>query len=261
MQRNPLHSFMSFIIILIFVSIACTNLQPTPIPTNTPEPSSTATETVAPTATQTPRPSATPRPTQTPNLTATKRAEERNAEAQKYFEKGYLVTIDGKFRELEDFSYDWAQLGFYRRFLVQDSVDDFFLSAHFKWDSAFRNSDTSGCGFIFDVQPNNDHYAVFLDRQRVLFLITDNTVGFSKPVTPTRGTGIVKFDYPAEADFTLIVKGAYAYVLVNGEVVGEYTLSQSRPQEGAIGLTVLSGTNRDFGTHCEMTNLHLWQPR
>jgi hypothetical protein len=161
---------------------------------------------------------------------------------------------------LEDFSYDWAQLGFYRRFLIQDSVNDFFLSAHFKWDSAFRNSDTSGCGFIFNVQPNNDHYAVFLDRQKVLFLITDNTVGFSKPVAPTRGTGLVDFDYPAEADFTLIVNGINAYVLVNGEEVGQYTLARSRSSEGAIGLTVLSGTNRDFGTRCEMTNLHLWQP-
>ena len=259
MQRKTLHTFMPFIFILVLVSLACANLQPTPIPTNTPAPSPTATETVVPTNTL--RPSPTPRPTQTPNLTANERADELNAEARKYFEKGYLATIDGRFRELEDCSYDWAQLGFYRRFLIQDSVDDFFLSAHFKWDSAFRNSDTSGCGFIFDVQPNNDHYAVFLDRQRVLFLITDNTVGFSRPVTPTRGTGIVKFDYPAEADFTLIVKGAYAYVLVNGEVVGEYTLSHSRPQTGAIGLTVLSGTNRDFGTRCEMTNLHFWLPK
>jgi len=193
-------------------------------------------------------------------LAATERVEELNAEAQGYFEKGYLATTEGRFRELDDFSFDWAQLGYYRPFLVQDLVGDFFLSAHFKWDSAFKNSDISGCGFIFGVQPNNDHYAVFLDRQKVFFLITDNTVGFSKPVSPTRGTGIVKFDYPAEADFTLIVKGAYAYVLVDGEVVGEYTLSQSRPMRGNLGLTILSGTNKDYGTRCSMTDLHLWIP-
>lgn len=258
MHRIPRNAFISFTVILLLSSLACAISQPTPIPTNTSEPSATATETAVPTNTL--RPSATARPTRTPNLAATERAEELNAEAQEYFEKGYLATNDGSFRELEDFSFDWAQLGFYQPFLIQDSVGDFFLSAHFKWDSAFRNSDTSGCGFIFGVQSNNDHYAVFLDRQRVLFLITDNTVGFSRPVTPTRGTGIVKFDYPAEADFTLIVKGAYAYVLVNGEVVGEYTLALSRSSKGDVGVTVLSGTNRDFGTRCEMTNLHLWLP-
>jgi hypothetical protein len=152
-------------------------------------------------------------------------------------------------------------LGGYQTFLVEDSVGDFFMSAHFKWDSAFKNSNISGCGFLFGIQPNEDHYAVFLDRQKVLFLITDHTTGFSKPVSPTRGTGIVKFDYPAEADFTLIVKDAYAYVLVDGEVVAEYTLAQSRSPRGDIGLTVLSGTNKDYGTRCEMTNLHLWLPK
>ena len=148
--------------------------------------------------------------------------------------------------------YNWLPLG--------ESASDFVLSGHFKWDSAFKNSDISGCGFIFSLQENNDHYAVFLDRSKVFFLITDRARGFSKPVTPTRGTGRVKFDYPAEADFTLIVKGPYAYVLVDGEVVGEYTLAQSRPLFGNLGLTVLSGTNRDYGTRCEMTNLHLWVP-
>lgn len=259
MHRKPLHPLMSFIFLLISISLACATSQPTPAPTNTAEPTATATITL--TATRTPRPSPTPRPTQTPNLAATERAEELNAKVQEYFDQGYLTTTDGRFRELDDFSYDWAQLGWYRPFPIQEGVGDFFLSAHFKWDSAFKNSDISGCGFIFGVQPNNDHYAVFLDRQKVFFLITDNTVGFSKPVSPTRGTGIVKFDYPAEADFTLIVKDAYAYVLVNGEVSAEYTLAQSRSADGGIGLTVLSGTNKDYGTRCEMTDLQLWLPK
>ena len=257
MHHKPLHTLMSFALVLIVVSLACATSQPTPVPTNTALP--TSTETLVPT--NTPRPSPTPRPTQTPNMAATERVEELNAEVQDYFDKGYLATTDGRFRELEDFSYDWAQMGWYNWLPLRDSAKDFFLSAHFKWDSAFRNSDTSGCGFIFGLQPNDDHYAVFLDRQKVLFLITDHTIGFSKPVSPTRGNGVVKFDYPAEADFTLIVKDAYAYVLVDGEVIGEYTLAQSRAAKGGIGLTVLSGTNKDYGTRCEMTNLHLWLPK
>jgi len=258
MHRKSLHIFMSFFLVIVFVSLACATSQPTPTSTPEPSPSPSASATITPTATRTPRPSPTLRPTQTPNLAATQQAEELNVIVQEYFEKGYLATTDGRFRELEDFSYDWAQLGYYNWLPLRDSASDFFLSAHFKWDSAFKNSDISGCGFIFGLQPNDDHYAVFLDRQKVLFLITDHTVGFSRPVSPTRGTGIVKFDYPAEADFTLIVKGAYAYVLVNGEVSAEYTLAQSRSSKGGIGLTVLSGTNKDYGTRCEMTNMHLW---
>ena len=87
---------------------------------------------------------------------------------------------------------------------------------------------------------------------------------YYSPVGTTRGTGRVNFDNPfdkpGEADFTLIVNGTYAYVLVNNEVIGEYTLSQSKILHGKLGLAVLSGTNKDFGTRCEMTNLHLWIP-
>ena len=254
MQQKNLNALILFISALILLSLACGNAQP--VPTSTPEPT-TATTAIP---TNTPRPSPTPSPTQTPNLAATQRTEGLNAEVQAYFDKGYLTTTDGSFRELEDFSYDWAQLGWYNWLPLGESASDFFLSGHFKWDSAFRNSDISGCGFIFALQENNDHYAVFLDRSKVFFLITDHALGYSRPVGTTRGTGRVKFDYPAEADFTLIVKGNFAYVLVDGEVVGEYTLAQSRSMQGNLGLTVLSGTNRDYGTHCEMTDLHLWLP-
>jgi hypothetical protein len=257
MQGKLPNPFLFLVFMLLFVSLACSTAQPAP--TDTPQPTATATQAATPT--NTPRPSPTPRPTRTPNLAATQFAEALNAEVQAYYDKGYLTTTDGSFTVLDDFSYDWAQLGWYNWLPLQDSASDFFLSAHFKWDSAFKNSDISGCGFIFDLQPNDDHYAVFLDRAKIFFLITDHALGYSKPMSPTRGTGRVKFDYPAEADFTLIVKGAYAYVLVNGEVVSEYTLAQSRSLQGDLGLTVLSGTNRDYGTHCEMTNLHLWIPQ
>lgn len=254
MQQRNLNAIVSFISALILISLACGTAQPTP--TSTPEP--TATNTAVPT--NTPVPSPTPRPTQTPDLAATQRAEERNAEVQAYFDKGYLATTNGRVRELDDFSYEWAQLGWYNWLPLGESASDFFLSGHFKWNSAYQNSDVSGCGFIFSLQENDDHYAVFLDRAKVFFLITDRSLGYSRPVGTTRGTGLVKFDYPAEADFTLIVNGNYAYVLVNGEVVGEYTLAQSRPMRGDLGLTVLSGTNRGYGTRCEMTDLHLWTP-
>lgn len=256
MHRKTQTAIVSSVFGLLLASLACAISQPTPTATSEP----TTILTVTATATRTRRPSPTPRPTRTPDIAATQRADELIAEVLSYYDKGYLTTTQGRFSELDDFTYEWAQLGWYKPFMLEVSPSDFFMSAHFKWDSAFRSPDTSGCGFIFGVQPNDDHYAVFLDRSRVVFLMTDSQLGYSKHVGTTRGTGRVKFDYPAEADFTLIVKGTYAYVLVNGEVVGEYTLSQSRPVRGNLGMTVLSGTNKDYGTRCEMNNLHLWIP-
>jgi hypothetical protein len=264
MNTKKTMPLISWLLVLILVSLACSTLaaQPTSTPasTDTPEPTSTITDT----PTNTPRPSPTPRPTRTPNLAATQRYEDFNAQAQKYFDLGYLSSAEGEFLEYDDFSYDWAQLGWYNWVPLGETVTDFYINAHFTWSSAYRNADTSGCGFIFAIQDNGDHYAVFLDRSEVLFLNADSATSFSRPVGLTRGTSRVNFDNPfdnpAEADFTLIVNGIYTYVLVNGEVTGEYTLAQSKILRGDVGLSILSGTNKDFGTRCEMTDIHVFIP-
>jgi hypothetical protein len=258
MKTRRASSLLPAFLILAFVLSACSMsvVQPTstPAPTDTPQP--TATITLTPT--NTPRPSPTLRPTKTPNLAATERIEGFNAEAQSYFDQGYLTTADGKFNEYDDFEVEWAQLNWFRRWDLDQTASDFYMSAHFKWSSAFQNADISGCGFIFAATEDNLYYAVFLDRTQVLFL-TKNANGI-RELGKTRGVGTVRFDNPAEADFTLIVKGAYAYALVDGEVIGEYTLSQSKPLRGTLGLTVLSGTNKDYGTRCEMTDIRVWTP-
>ena len=230
---------------------------------NTPEPPQ-PTSTVAHVSALVPSP--TPRPTQTPNATLTQSAQQINAEVQAYFNKGYLTTTEGVVRQFPDFKGEWAQLNWYKvSQWLNIEIKDFYMSAHFKWSSAYRNASTSGCGFIFAQERNADHYAVFLDRSKVLFVEAFAAEGYYRPIGKTRGTGRVNlgnpFEQPAEAEFGLIVKGAYAYVLVNGEVVSEYSLSQSKLLRGGVGLAILSGTNKDFGTRCEITNLHVWLPK
>ena len=257
-------SALLFLATLFVIQMACKAGAPQPTATAVPTDTLQPTATITLTPTNTPKPSPTLRPTKTPNLAATQRMESFNVETQGYFDKGYLTTVSGEVTEIDDFSYDWAQLNWYNWLPLGESVNDFYLSAHFKWESAFRNANTSGCGIAFAIQDNGDHYAVFLDRSRILFLNADQTSGYSREVGLTRGLGRVKFDNPAdspqEADFTIIVKSNYVYVLVDHEVVGEYTLSQSRTLKGDIGLSLLSGTNKDFGTRCEMTDIHLWTP-
>ena len=258
MRTKTLHPLFSVIVVLALITLACSTSAPAPTATNTPVPP-TATETLVPT--NTPKPTTTPRPTKTPNLAATQRAEALNAEVQSYFDKGYLATTEGDFVEYDDFKTDWAQLGWYQWWILDEKASDFFMSAHFKWSTAWNYNDVSGCGFVFGLHDNSDHYAVFLDKSRILVLNSDQSLGGSYEVGKTRGTGRVKFDNPAEADFTLIIKDKYAVVLVDGEMVGEYTLAKDKDASGTLGLTVLSGPNKDYGTRCEMTNLHLWRPK
>lgn len=248
---------------LIFLVSACAP-QKSPDATATSLPASTVvlTATNLPTPTKTPVPTNTPRPTATPNLAATQQYDGFNREIQSYHDAGYVVRTDGNIEEFDDFSVEWAQLGWYQWYPLGRNVSDFSLSAHFKWMSASRNADESGCGFAFAIQPDNGHYAVFLDRNKIIFLDADSSYGsYARSVGKTSGSARVKFDNPAEADFSLIVNGINAYVLVNNDLIGKYTLSRSRILQGDVGLTVLSGTNKDYGTRCEMTNIHLFEPK
>jgi hypothetical protein len=251
--------FFMVMIVMLLVLSAC-SLAAAEIPA-TPTVQATATKTLVPTKTSTP--TRTPLPTRTPNLAATQRFEDYTAEVQKYLELGYIKSAEGRFVRYDDFNEEWAQLRWYQWWTMDDKAENFFMSAHFKWSSAYRNADVSGCGFVFAIQENGDHFAVFLDRSLIRFLNSDQS-SYTRRMGVTRGTGRVDFnnpaDQPVEADFTIIVNGTYVYVLVDGEVVGEYSLPQNRILEGNLGLTLLSGTNKDYGTRCEMTNIHAWIP-
>ena len=248
----------AIIILSALILPACsTAATPPPVPTETPRP--TSTNTAVPSNTS--APTRTPRPTATPNQAETQQYDEFNQEIESFYDQGFLDTTEGTIEELDDFSNDWAQLGWDQWMPTGQEADDFFVSAHFRWMSAYKNADESGCGLVFAVQPDRSHYAVFLDRAKIIFIDADASYGsYALPVGKTRGNGRVKFGNPGEADFTLIVKDHSAYVLVDGDLIGEYTLAQSRILRGDVGLSTLSGTNKDYGTRCEMTDVHMFIP-
>lgn len=252
MRRILSTRFIHFMLALAFVSLSCAGLSPVE-PTATPEP--TDTETPVPTPTE--RPTKTPKPTSTPDVIATARHEHFQALLNEFDEKGYLTTINGTASDMNPFREDWAQINYYRWWMFDDEIGDFVFSSHFSWSAAHATPDLSGCGLVFGLQENGDHYAVFLDKDRILFLMKRGTYAYN--VGRTRGVGTFNYGNPAEADFALVVKGQSAYVWVDG-ITSEYTLSQDQPSVGWFGYTILSGTNKDYGTRCEMTDSILWMP-
>ena len=132
MQRTNSLSRLSFtMLLLLLLSSACSTFAP-PAPTSTSTPRPTATKTATPTRTA--RPTSTPKPTKTPNLAATQHMSDLQAEAQTYFDEGYLASADGKFMEYDDFDEKWAQLGWYSWWTLDQNAKDFYMSAHFKVD-------------------------------------------------------------------------------------------------------------------------------
>jgi hypothetical protein len=168
-------------------------------------------------------------------------------------DEGYLTTNEGDFYPLVDFDESWAQLGWYWFFPTGYAPSDFVIRASAEWDSASQTPDPSGCGFVFreDGQPN--HYVTFFG--------TDGNVYFSryyKGVPDLIGKnyyGIVGVQEGA-ADIVLAVEGNWITYLVNGQMVlREYDEALS---SGNLDYTLISGTNKDYGTHCRMTNIGLW---
>ena len=227
----------------------------TPIPpTNTP--TSQPTKTPRPTETQ--RPTQTPKPTFTPNVAATQKYDEFYSLLEQIKNDGYISTTDGKTAELDPFTEEMAQIG-WLRFWPIESVDpiysDFVFKAKFNWSSAATKPESSGCGFVFGIQDNGDYYTVYLTNDNITFFLKRGSNLYR--VGKTSGTGLYDFDNPAEAEFAIAVHDQKAYVLVDG-VPTLYTLSVDQTTNGYIGNSVLSGTNRDYGTRCEATEMLLW---
>lgn len=219
----------------------------------------TATPTVTPTVTFTP--TRTPRPTATPNLAATQQYEEFFSVVQKIHDAGQISTTEGKYVEVDDYmdevasklSYSWTETGV--------KAKNFIVQADFLWSSSTKTTNLSGCGFIFRIQPNEDHYLILLDAFSGVKLASSTDRGTYSMGSPSNGD-TNKSDYgsgPYQATFTMAVQDLKTYVYVNDEYFGEYQLLDYRiTDSGPLASAVLSATDIGYGTRCTMTNVHAW---
>jgi hypothetical protein len=247
MKNSRFFSIVIAIVFLMLASLACLvgkPSQPTPVPPTNP-PALPPTESIP--------------PSPVPDIPSPQpQTGEFDALLQKFVEKGYVKSTDGEIVPIDPFKEEWAHLNYYQWWTLDQQTSDLVFSGHFKWSSSNSTPDLSGCGVVFGLQENDDHYAVFLDKGRIAFYMNRGSTVYE--VGKTRGPGRVNFGNPAEADFALAVKGKSAYVSVDGEVT-EYTLSADQSTSGDFALTLLSGTNSGYGTRCEMTDMFLFKPK
>jgi hypothetical protein len=58
----------------------------------------------------------------------------------------------------------------------------------------------------------------------------------------------------------MVANGGKVYVYLEGQYKAEFTVFSDRFTfpSGRLAYTIKSGTNKDYGTRCEMTNVTLW---
>jgi hypothetical protein len=182
---------------------------------------------------------------------------------ERYYEQAYLSTTEGEYIHLADYSKDYANKEFPNMAVLTDTgqvVDNFMIRAHFAWKSAVQFAEPSGCGFAFRLQ-RQDYYMFFVDKEFVVLGIWNQSKPDNKKfvqIGTSSGSGMT--GNLAEADVVLIVNQGKAFVLINENFAGTYVLStDDLISSGGLSYMVVSGTNKDYGTRCKMTNVDLWK--
>lgn len=203
--------------------------------------------------TQVPGEQATPTPAV--DSLATQQAQAFMGIVQQLFDEGIISAKEGDYFRLEDFNESWAQLGYYQWWKTGYTAENFVLAADIAWESASdrANWPEAGCGIVFSEDSESDHHLAYLALD-----------GFGRLAQISKGQWktLASHRYgnlsvpSGNAKIMLVVYDQRINFYVNGQrVVNAYDGSLNA---GNVGLTLLSGTNKDFGTRCQMTNIDLF---
>jgi hypothetical protein len=188
-------------------------------------------------------------------LSATQTAQPMQALVDSLAKDGYLKTAEGTYYQIEPFDKSWAQLNWYKWWGTSYSPTNFVLHTHTNWWSASRKANwyASGCGFVFHEADEANHYFIglVLNGNVVLHRVKDG-------IYTALGHNLYgNIDVPdGSAEVTLVMEDGWITFFVNGKKVLR-TKDTSIPG-GDLAFSLISGTNKDFGTRCLMTDTELW---
>lgn len=175
--------------------------------------------------------------------------------AKRLYADGAISSPDGTYTNLGDFQESWAQIGWYQWWSTNNKLENFVVHAQTNWESASLTADwfNAGCGFVFRAKDENNHYMIYLALDGNVYM-----KGYVDGYYREFGKGYVG-DLPhiqGEADVILAVDGNQITFYVNGKKV--FHREETEFSSGDFAFTLVSGTNKGFGTRCTMKNVELW---
>jgi hypothetical protein len=181
--------------------------------------------------------------------------------AQTLYQNGILTTAEGEYIPAADWEQEWAQINYYQYWPMMESftidTSNFIVRANFAWSSASDNANwnTATCGFvILDVDSGKNHLInLGMDGYANLYYNDGGGTAYLKAKRITNAKGIPE----GQAEFVLAVQGQTITVYVNG--VEAYSFTDTKYIPGLLAYTLGSGTNKGYGTRCEMTDVGLWR--
>ncbi|NIS79511.1 MAG: hypothetical protein GTO14_04725 [Anaerolineales bacterium] len=212
---------------------------------------STATQAYASTATRSAQKTATQEAT---IVAATAEASSLYAKVRQLAADGHISTTRGTYHRLPPFNESWAQIYWYQWWYTRFSPSDFVIRADAAMDSAAPYADSaSGCALVFREEDSENHYLFIVNMYGGVGLDRVYKGRMSRVGGGSYGSGSVRTE---DLHFLLAVDDEKFTAFVDNEKV--FTLHDTTLTSGNLALSLLSGTNRDFGTKCRMTNIELW---
>jgi hypothetical protein len=190
--------------------------------------------------------------TQVVDSAATQQAQAFQGVLQQLTDEGIINSQEGDYYPLDDFDESWAQIGYYQWWKTGYEAENFVLSADVAWESASdkANWPEAGCGIVFSEDSESNHHLAYLSLDGYGRLIQVNKGQWKNLASQRYGNLSIP---NGEAKIMLVVNDKVVNFYVNGKrVANAYDGSLDK---GNIALTLLSGTNKDFGTRCKMSNI------
>lgn len=244
------------ILLIAVISVSCLlsrPVQPTPkvvitYITTTPEPTNTPGPTRTPTITKTPKPSPTP----TPDYYSIVGAQIESAKSKelievfKEFSKSEAVTID-------DYRYDGARLLSLFSRGIDFQPEEFLIISKVKWEhtSPKITASSASCGFMFRNNDKDKSYFSVISADgntRLINIKEDHWLGVAHKKVRSQSFNAQS----DEVEFLMAVL-PYRFVLaIDGEIIIDQNIEWD--STGYFGYSLISGTNRDYGTRCNFSD-------
>jgi len=173
---------------------------------------------------------------------------------QKLNQDGTITRNQGVYHPIFDFDESWAQRDWYSYWPTGYRPDNFIIDADAWWQAADKYAEASGCGFVFRESAQGDnHYLIFYSIEgHVMFLkYVKGVYTFLKDKEFDR-----QYVQERSAHITLVVEDNWITTYIDHKQA--LRIQENSLTSGNLYLTLVSGTNKDFGTRCKMTNIGLW---
>jgi hypothetical protein len=174
---------------------------------------------------------------------------------QKLADDGVIASTEGEYHRLDDFDETFAQLGYYQWWQTGTSAENFVMAGDFSVSSASKSANWfhSACGVVFNLIDNRNHNIVWMamdgraymqsvhNGNQKLFVILRYA-----PASTTEITG----------HFTMVVFDKHVTLYVDDQEV--FSVYDAVLSSGLVAYSMVSGSNKDFGTRCQMSDIDLW---